>query len=336
MAGTSRLIIPNLSGPTIDRVTTLRMQGDWGSANIHAICGWLAQEFWDRSPLETRTAIWNGRGAVDSLSAVASGEVDLAVCTPSEFAAMAYRGVGMFEGKPYANLRALGRIPQDDRLVFAIESRLGLTTFEEIRKAQPALRIATSPDDGVNWIGYAARKALQLEGISSADFASWGGSFVEAERPPDCATLVVEGKADAILHEGISGPWWPQLAKVKPLSYIPFEAGAIRTAMDSMQWTSDQMPAGLFPGIGADFVTLNFDDFTVLVRDDMPDDVAHVLSWCLIETRANLERKYAHIPTARSPINHPMDPRAMVDTLVPLHAAAERCYRKMGLLDLPP
>ncbi len=326
-----RLLNPYVSGPMIDRVTTLRFMGDWGGANIHIICGWLAMEFWDRSPIETRTTITNGRGAKDAIQAVVNGDVDIAIATPSEFAAMACRGVGPFAGEPQPRLRALGRIPQDDRFVFAIDASLGLKTFQDVREARPALRIATCPDDGVNWIGYAARKALDLAGISPAMFAEWGCSFVEAERPPDCARLVLDGSADAILHEGISGPWWPQLEAAKPMAYIEFEPDVLARASEELGWTSDRMPAGLFP-VAADFTTLNFDDFTILVRDDMPDEVADLLAWCIVETRAMLERKFVHLPTERSPIGHPMAPKEMVDTLVPLHAAAERRYKAMGLL----
>ena len=30
--------------PRLDRPVTLAFRGDWGQANMHRICGWLAQE----------------------------------------------------------------------------------------------------------------------------------------------------------------------------------------------------------------------------------------------------------------------------------------------------
>ncbi len=325
-----RLLLPYLDGPKLDRAFTLRMMGDWGGANIHSICGWLAQEFWDRSPLEARTAIWNGRGGMDGIRALERREVDLAIVTPAEFAAMAYWGEGPFHGEPKPWLRALGRIPQDDRFIFAIDRTFGLNTIADVHQVRPALRIATSPDDGTNWIGWAARQSLEFAGIDAKLFAEWGCSFVEAERPPDCAQLVIDGKADAILHEGISGPWWAEMEARRPMSYIPFgpEVGVVA---DRIGWTSDRVPAGLFP-VEPDFTTLNFDDFTILVRDDFPDDVADVLAWCIVETRGSLERKYRHLAPERSPIGHPMVPHDMVTTLVPLHPSAELRYRELGVL----
>ena len=48
--------------PRLDRPVTLAFRGDWGQANMHRICGWLAQEIGDRSPPGSRFAIWSGRG----------------------------------------------------------------------------------------------------------------------------------------------------------------------------------------------------------------------------------------------------------------------------------
>jgi hypothetical protein len=36
------------AAPVIARPITLTFQGDWGQANMHRICGWLAQEIGDR------------------------------------------------------------------------------------------------------------------------------------------------------------------------------------------------------------------------------------------------------------------------------------------------
>ena len=95
----------------LDRPVSLRFMGDWGAINLTRICGWLAQEVWDRSPGDTRSLIYTGRGNTDNLRAVAQGEVDVAVVTPSTFANMAIEGIGLFEGEAYPYLRALGEVP---------------------------------------------------------------------------------------------------------------------------------------------------------------------------------------------------------------------------------
>ena len=46
----------------------------------------------------------------------------------------------------------------------------------------------------------------------------------------------------------------------------------------------------------------------------MPDDVAHLIAWCLGETRGALERQYRHLPPNRSPVSYPLDPAKMART----------------------
>ncbi len=50
----------------------------------------------------------------------------------------------MFEGTPHPELRTLGVMPQDDRLVLAVGAEHGITSFEDLRTRRAPLRIATS------------------------------------------------------------------------------------------------------------------------------------------------------------------------------------------------
>ena len=77
---------------------------------------------------------------------------------------------------------------------------------------------------------------------------------------------------------------------------------------------------------------LDFSDFLILVRDDMPDDVAHLLTWCLVEQRAWIERQYRHLPPHRSPLSYPLVPERMGRTTVPLHPGAHRYFADARLL----
>ena len=69
--------------PKISRPLVLHLRGDWGTANLHRICGWIAQELADRAGPGTRIATWNSRGCVDAVRAVGYGEVDIALTTPA-------------------------------------------------------------------------------------------------------------------------------------------------------------------------------------------------------------------------------------------------------------
>lgn len=306
--------------PFIDRPLTLHMQADWGMVNLTRVCGWLGQELTDRSAAGTRIAIWNGRGFTDNVRAVGDGDVDLALATPAAFVTAALDGRGEYHGDAYPRLRAIGSVPQRDRLVVALRSSLGIKSFAELRAAKPKLRLTTSGYDGVNHVGTATHEVLTRSGV---DIVGWGGHILEHERPFECLADVLEGRADAIAHEAIMLPGWQQMAA--EMTFLDVEQDVLSGLRADFQWPDAIIPAGYFPG-APQIHTLDFSDFMVIVREEMDDEVAYVLAWILGETRHLLEQQYAHLAPDRSPVTYPLDPRTMGQTPIALHPGAARYY----------
>ena len=318
--------------PRLARSVTLQFQGDWGQANLHRICGWLSQEIVDRTGPFSRVGIWSGRGGLDSVHAVGRGQVDVALAVPAAFVPMTLEGRGIAKGEAFPNLRALGTMPQTDRLVVALRGDLGIRSFEDLRRKAPKLRIATSPDDGTNTIGYAAQRLMEAAGLSRAKIESWGGSYIERERPNDCVALVREGKADAVIHEAIMTPWWQDLANALDIAFLPVEGNVLETMQRDYLWPRATLKAGYLKGMNEEFVTLDFSDFLMIAREDLPDDIAYLIAWCMCERREALERQYRHIPPERSAVTYPLVPAKIATTSIPLHPGAERYYRDAKLL----
>jgi len=310
--------------PFINRPLVVHMQADWGAANLTRVCGWLGQELTDRSAPGTRIAIWNGRGFVDNVRALARREVDLAIATPSAFIAMALDGRGPYRGEAYPELRAIGSVPQRDRLVVAIRTSLGITTFEQLRNAKPRLRLTTSGNDGISHVGLATHELLTRSGV---DVLGWGGEFLEHERPYECLDDVLDGRADAIAYEAIMLPGWQQMAE--QMTFLSVEKDVLEGLQHDFDWPDAIIPADYFPG-AAEVHTLDFSDFLIVVRADMPDDVAHALAWILGETRQILEKQYTHLPPDHSPVTYPLDPVTMGHTPVPLHPGAATYYSSLA------
>jgi len=320
------------AGLSLKRSVTLHFMGDWGQANLHRVCGWLVQEVGDRSGAHSRFAIWNGRGGVDAVRAVGRGAVDVALTTPAAFARMALAGRGSYAAEPYPFLRALGTIPQRDRLVLAVRASQNIHSFDDLRRQRAALRIVTSTHDGINHIGLAARTLLELEGITREQLLSWGGRFIEAERPDACIEFVKRAEADAVFQEAIMTPWWRELTEQVDLTFIPIEQAVLNQVQSDFGWPSAVLPAGYFRNLASDLPTLDFSDFLIMVREDMPDDVAELLAFCIAETSDRLEAQYHHLPPHRSPVTYPLIAGEMAKTAIPLHPAAERYYRSKGYL----
>src|SRR5882757_5664788 len=319
----------NTAGP--HQALTLSFIGDWGDANLHRVAGWISYELIMRTRPETRTAIWSGVGGFDAVRAVAQGEVDIGLATPTCYVDMAHKGLGPYESRRVSNLRGLAVVPQFDRLIFGIRTSFGVRSMSELRDMKPPLRLAVSKDDGRMHYGYAAREVLESHGISLDDIRRWGGEILYFDRPPACITAMFDGNADAVLQEAIMMPDWQQMARKGDVQFLSFEPEALRR-LAAKGMPSATIPAGYFEGWSEEIRALEFSDFLVFCRTDLPDDVAYLIASAMVQSRENFERGYRHIPRMSSSVTYPLDPAAMARTMIPLHPGAERYYREAGCL----
>ena len=125
-------------------------------------------------------------------------------------------------------------------------------------------------------------------------------------------------------------PAWQEAVAARPTRFIPMEDAALTQLENELGWPRGVLAAGYLPGLDDDLLTLDFSDFLSLVHEEMPDDVAYLLTWCMVRKAHTIERQYHHIPSERSPLNYPFRPERMRDAPIPLHPAAERCYRDLA------
>lgn len=325
-------------GPRLSRSIKLNFVGDWGMANFHRICSWLTQQFCDRAGPDSRVGIWNIRyGGIEAVLEIFRGEAQLAIATPAQMMSTALTGQGIFAPHgPMPSLRALGVLPQNDRMILAIDDKFGITSFEDLRRKCPPLRIATSTNDGTNFIGFVAHAFMECHGISPDLLESWGGKYVTAHRPEQAISLVQAGEADALLQEAIMTPWWADIMENRKYNVLPSEPAALelfdRKYPGTANMKANPIPTGFWSTLTEPLHTLDFSDFVILVRDDLPEDVAHLLTWCLVETRSAIEGQYSHLEPNRSPLTYPLDPVKMAQTPIPLHDGAKRYFHEAGYL----
>lgn len=320
------LITGSNGEPRLDRSYTLRFVGDWGGANFHRICAWLTQEFCDRAGPNSRTLIWSLRdGGRDGLTQLYEGAADLAICTPSTLMRKATTGGGPFP-TPMSHIRAIGTLAQNDRMVLAIDPKYNIASIDELRAQKPPLKLVTSTNDGSNFIGYVANALLDAHGISKATIESWGGTVLHRHRPEQCVALVKAGEADALLQEAIMTPWWRSLIEKNRLNPLAAETKALAKLEKDLGLRTNSLPAGWWNNLSKDLPALDFSDFVVFVRDDMPKEVAYLLTWCFVETRHMLEGQYKHLNPEKSPLTYPLDPQEMAKAPVPLHEGAAEYY----------
>lgn len=322
--------------PTIDRAIRLQVQGDVGVAAGHRAAGWIASQVVARTSLGSKVGIWTGMSVADNVQSVANGTVDIAVMTPACAGPMAVAGVGPFAGTPFPNLRALGTLPQYDRLVLAIRSDLGIDSLAAAAERNVGLRVACPADHPDDLVGWAGHRLMELGGITTSDLESRGGGYVDfSEFPPQSfernypgrfPEAVKLGNADAVIQEAIMLPQWQQAAVDPGLRFISLDQGVLDAFRDAYGWPSAKLPAGRFPHQDEPFTTLEFSDFLLLCRDDMDGDVAYLIARALCESRFLFEMQYMHQPPNVSQITYPLDPRRMGQTTITLHPGAQAYY----------
>lgn len=319
--------------PMLPRSYQLRFVGDWGQANFHRICSWLSEEVCRRTGERSRVSILSIRqGGIEAIDLVEDGEADLCLVTPAMLMPSALTGEGIFQGRAAPHLKALAVLPQNDRMVLAVKPELGISTFEELRQRRPALRMARSRNDGTNFIGYVTRLFMAAHGLDDATLQSWGCSFIEDTKPAESLMRLRDGTADAVVQEAIMTPWWAELVEGGKAVPLPAEAAALARLHREHGFPSNELPAGFWSTVTQPLPALDFSDFLVLVRDDMDEAVAHLITWCLVETRQVIERTYAHLPPQRSPLSYPLVPASMARTSIALHPGARRYYEEAGHL----
>jgi TRAP-type uncharacterized transport system substrate-binding protein len=308
----------------------LRFKGDWGAFNLTRICGWLAFEVFRRTGA-VHHVIHTGRGMADNIIALGRGEVDVSIATPAGFARLALAGRGPFAGNPIPGLRAIGCLPHQDALLFALPAELGISTMGQLRDAKPKLRISLARDDGESFMGFGAAAVLRASGIEPQDILAWGGEFVYGEDPSECVEHMNEGRADTIIQEAIMTPWWNDLAEGRPLRFLSLEDDAAQQLEEAYGLTTLTVEAGFLNGMDEPVRALDFTGWQVLVRDDLDDEVAEMLAAIMVENSETFEGQYRHIPVRFSPLAYPITAQGLAATAVPLHPGAERYYRSAGV-----
>jgi TRAP-type uncharacterized transport system substrate-binding protein len=263
------------------------------------------------------------------LKGVADGTYTLAWVNPSVAATLAYRSTGPFRKK--LPLRAIAIFPSYDVMGFAVHKSTGITSLAQIKKERFPLRLSTNVTTKnaitASPTMFTVTAVMKAAGFTLADLKKWRGKIISVPRPshPDRREAIQNGTVNAVFDEGIKS--WGQTAVDNGFHYLPIE-GDILKRLAKMGYRTSIVPKSRFPGMPGDVPTVDFSGWPMVVRADMPDDVAYALCEA-IEKRKDL------IPTDNfKPIDMAQlcanDGEAPYD--VPLHPGARRFYRERGYL----
>jgi TRAP-type uncharacterized transport system substrate-binding protein len=268
-------------------------------------------------------------GGFAAIRAVAEGKFSLAWVNPSVQLTMAYRGKGPFPKR--LPLRTIAVFPSYDVMGFAVHKSTGITSISQIKKERFPLKVSIRRIDKAarreDSTMFTVAEVLRAAGFTLEDIRRWGGEIHLASRPTDPARRagIESGEVDAVFDEGIKS--WARTALENGFRFLPLD-GSILKHMMALGYRPVRMPKSRFHGLAVNIQTLDFSGWPMIVRADMPDNVAYALC----ET---IEKRKDMMPTDNyKPLNIAQlcanDEESPYD--VPLHPGAARFYRERGYL----
>ncbi|HXF76773.1 MAG TPA: TAXI family TRAP transporter solute-binding subunit [Methylomirabilota bacterium] len=263
------------------------------------------------------------------LKLLGEGKISVAWINPSASVTLAYRGTGPLRGR--IPLRAIAVFPSWDVMGFAVHASTGVTSLEQIKKDRIPLRLSTGPvgkrDLLESPVTFMVSAALKAAGFGFADIVKWGGKVQAVSRPshPDRRDGIEKGTVNAVFDEGIKS--WGQTVLDHGFRYLPIE-GAVLQKLKALGYRPGVVPKSQFKGLGADVPTIDFSGWPMVVRDDMPDDVAYALCEAIeLRRKAIPTDNFRPLELADLCANNEEAPCD-----VPLHPGARKFYRERGYL----
>jgi len=268
-------------------------------------------------------------GGFREIRELAEGKLSLAWVNPSVCLTMAYRGKGPFPKR--LPLRTIAVFPSYDVMGFAVHESTGVISLTQIKKERLPLklstRLVTQNALKENSTMFTVAAVMRAAGFTFGDIRKWGGEIHLAPRPSDPArrATIESGTVNAIFDEGIKS--WAGTALDHGFNFLPVE-GAVLKRLGAMGYRPVVMPKSRFHGMAEDITTIDFSGWPMIVRADMPDNVAYAICEAIDKRKEFIPTdNYKPLDIAQLCAN---DEEAPYD--VPLHPGAERFYRERGYL----
>jgi TRAP transporter TAXI family solute receptor len=305
------LSIAGCSGPSNVKYLSIAT-GDTGGV-YYAYGGGLAKVVSEHVP-DVRATAESTAASVDNLKLIRDGRADVAF-TLADTAADAAKGEGPFRGAPPVPARALAVLYFNYLHLVTLDTEID--SIADLRGRVVATGLAGSGTE------ITARRVLAAAGLDPArDLTS------RSIGPTQGADALKDGKLDALFWSGgLPTPAFLDLAHspnvtMRLVSTAPVIETLNRTHGDL--YSRLEIPAGVYRGVDVATPVVGVANLLV-VRADMPDDLAYQLTRVLFDHHTELAAVH---PEARK-----LSPQGAVKgSPLEFHAGAVRFYRERGII----
>lgn len=256
----------------------------------------------------------SSRGSIDNIDGLKSGRFHSAF-VQSDVAYWAYNGTGRFDGQtPAQELRAIAALYAEHiHLIARADSGIGSV------KDLKGKRVSLDERGSGSYVN--ATQILEAYGLSEAD--------LEAEflKSTPSADAMITGDLDAFfITSGYPVNDAIELASRIPITLVPIDGPEAKTVTDAFPfYSSDTIPAGTYPGIGAtETLAVGAQWITTTAMDE---DLVYAITRALWNDQA---RRLLDVGHAKGKVVT-LD-TALRGIAIPLHPGAERHYKEADVL----
>jgi len=229
------------------------------------------------------------------------------------------------------NIRVLASLMDEYSYSAAVARKFaekyGVWSIKDLVEKKPPIRLRTLPPGACGELR--ARLILKEYDLTYEDIKKWGGEVIHADFKTN-VTAIMDRHADAMWHVIQAGhPSWTELTTLTEMVFLPMEKEVIKSMVEKY----GSLPTPIkkewgFRGVTED-IPMGIGWYTILlVRDDMPFEVAYVLTKALEENRDYLVSVASGLKLFNPKEAWKKEYRAGV----PLHPGAEAYYKDKGYM----
>lgn len=256
-------------------------------------------------------------------------------CMQHDIAGMAYQGrTDLWSEYPpegIKNIRVLTSLMDEYSYGAAVTKKFAekynVWSMKDLVEKKPPIHLTTLPPGACGELR--AGLILKEYGLTYEDIKRWGGKVTHSDFKTNISAIM-DGHADAMWHVIQAGhPSWTELTTMRNMVFLPMEDKIIKSMMEKYGSLAHPIKKEWgFHGVTKD-VPMGSGWITILlVRDEMPFEVAYVLTKALDENRDYLVSIAPGLKLFDPKVAWKKQYRAGIS----LHPGAEAYYRDKGYM----
>jgi len=273
------------------------------------------------------------QGALWNPVEVGTGELTLAITTPSAAARLAIEGRGPYR-TACPGLRAIAAYPHMDWIVFMVSASTAITSLYQLAETHYPLRLVTGRRRGglQDVLTFTVEEVLRQYGISYDAIERWGGHVFFGGPTHLGGKLVLEGEADGMFQEHRHAAIWHEIAASQPMTCLAVDEEVVRHVQRTYGFAPAEIPAGAYRGVERPVPTVDFSGWLVFCREDLPDDHAYAVARACDLTREQVTQALPDHALLTWDLPAAGPDYMFTRTVIPLHPGAAAYARERGYI----